>query len=125
MASPVSANAGHRHCDRLPDAEILAADTLAIITDPDDPRLDDRLLEFKREVKRIIRNGGGRPRGSQLLDGVFFSSLINLTTFQRSRDFDVDSVSRTELHDIAPTMCRAPAQSGGRHQRRGDRLVRL
>jgi hypothetical protein len=40
------------------------------------------------------------PRRSQLLDGVFFSSLLNLTTFQRSRDFDVDCVSRAELRDI-------------------------
>src|SRR6188472_1160023 len=73
--------------DRLPDAEILAANTTAVITDPGDPRLDDRLVGFKRTVTGIIRRGGGRPRGSQLLDGVFFSSILGFTTFQRSRDF--------------------------------------
>jgi hypothetical protein len=89
---------------RIPDAEILAADTTAIITDPSDPRLDDRLVSFKRQVKRIIRRGGGVPRRSQLLDGVFFSSLLGIVTLQRSRDFDVDCVSRAELHDIADTV---------------------
>jgi len=97
----VTADAAFAHGDRLPDAELFAANTTAIITDPGDPRLDDRLVSFRREVKRIIRRGGGRPRRSQLLDGVFFSSILGLTTFQRARDFDVDRVSRTELHDIA------------------------
>jgi hypothetical protein len=86
---------------RLPDAEIFAANTTAVITDPADPRLDARLVGFKRTVKRIIRRHGGRPRGSQLLDGVFFSSLLGITTFQRARDFDIDHVSRAELRDIA------------------------
>jgi hypothetical protein len=86
---------------RLPDAEIIAANTTAVITDPADPRLEDRLVGFKRAVKRIIRRHGGRPRGSQLLDGVFFSSLLGTTTFERSRDFDVDLVSPARLHEIA------------------------
>ena len=102
----VAADAAFAHRSRLPDAEIIAANTLAIITDPADPRLDDRLVPFKRQVRRIIRRGGGVPRRSQLLDGVFFSSLLNLTTFQRSRDFDVDCVSRAELRDIAETIRR-------------------
>jgi hypothetical protein len=86
---------------RLPDAEIFAASTTAVITDPADPRLDDRLVGFKRTVERVIRRHGARPRGSQLLDGVFFSSILGMTTFQRSRDFDIDRVSRAELRDIA------------------------
>jgi hypothetical protein len=56
---------------------------------------------FKRTVTRIIRRHGGSPRGSQLLDGVFFSSILGLTTFQRARDFDIDRVSRAELEEIA------------------------
>lgn len=97
----VTADTAFAHGGRLPDAEIFAASTTAIITDPADPRLDDRLIGFKRTVERVIRRHGGRPRGSQLLDGVFFSSALGITTFERSRDFDVDCVSRTELHNIA------------------------
>jgi hypothetical protein len=96
--------------ERLPDAEILAANTTAIITDPADPRLDDPLVRFRRQVKRIIRRNGGVPRHSQLLDGVFFSSILGFTTLQRSRDFDVDRVSRRELHHIADRVRRRFAQ---------------
>jgi hypothetical protein len=92
--------------DRLPDAEIFATSTTALITDPADPRLNDRLLSFRREVRRIIRRGGGVPRGSRLLDGVFFSSALGVTTFERSRSFDVDCVSRRELHAIADAVRR-------------------
>ena len=86
-----------------PDAEIFATDNTAVITDPDDPRLDDRLNGFAYRVERIIDDGGGRPRGSELLDGVFFGSEL---TFERSRRFDVDRVSDDELHGIAETIRR-------------------
>lgn len=89
------------HPPRLPDAEIFATNNTAVITDPGDPRLDDPLLGFGRKVERIIHRGGGVPRGSQLLDGVFFSSDLQETTFERSRDFDVDRVTPRELRDIA------------------------
>jgi hypothetical protein len=56
------------HGDRPPDAEIFATSTTAIIIDPADPRLQDRLLGFRREVQRIIRRGGGVPRRSRLVD---------------------------------------------------------
>ncbi len=85
----------------LPDAEIFATNNTAVITDPADPRLDQELNGFARKVTRIIHEGGGTPRGSQLLDGVFFSSDLNQTTFERSRDFDVDHVSVGELGAIA------------------------
>jgi RTX calcium-binding nonapeptide repeat (4 copies) len=85
------------------DAEIFATDNTAVITDPDDPRLDDRLHGFAHRVTRIIDDGGGRPRGSQLLDGVFFGDEL---TFERSRRFDVDNVSDAELHGIAETIRR-------------------
>ena len=73
---------------------------------PADPRLEVRLVGFRRQVARIIRRGGGRPRGSELLDGVFFSSILGVTTFQRSREFDVESVTRRELREIADTVRR-------------------
>jgi hypothetical protein len=102
-ATLCSVGAGTAFADhgQLPDAEIFASNTTAVITDPGDPRLDARLVRFKREVNRIIRRGGGQPRESQLLDGVFFSTILGFTTFERSREFDVDGVSQRELRVIA------------------------
>ena len=88
----------------VPDAEIFATNNTAVITDPDDPRLDDRLGRFARVATRIVREGGGAPRGSELLDGVFFSSDFGTTTFERSRRFDVDRVDSAELQEIAETI---------------------
>ena len=85
------------------DAEIFATDNTATITDPRDPRLDDHLKGFARRVERIIDDGGARPRGSELLDGVFFGDEL---TFERSRRFTVDKVSDDELDDIAETIRR-------------------
>jgi hypothetical protein len=82
------------------DAEIFATNNTAVITDPADPRLQDRLDGFAHKVERIVREGGGTPRGSQLLDGVFFSSDLDSTTFERSRDFAVDHVGDAELRRI-------------------------
>jgi hypothetical protein len=98
--------AAHAHGGQLPDAEILATNNTAVITDPADPRLDDELRGFERKVEHIIRRGGGDPEGSQLLDGVFFSSELGTTTFERSRDFDVDDVTPNELREIADTVRR-------------------
>ena len=45
------------------DAEIFATNNTAVITDPADPRLQDRLKDFANQVERIIDEGGGkRPR---------------------------------------------------------------
>jgi hypothetical protein len=97
LAAPPSALAhGHE-----PDAQIFATNNTAVITDPADPRLSDPLKGFAREAERLIAKGGGSPRGSQLLDGVFFSSDLGTTTFERSREFDVDHVADDELHAIA------------------------
>jgi hypothetical protein len=85
------------------DAEIFATNNTAIITDAGDPRLDDRLYRFADRVEDIIRDGGGKPRGSELLDGVFVDGSL---TFERSRRFDLDRVSSGELHDIAETVRR-------------------
>ena len=100
----VAAPSAAAHGGGAPDAEIFATNNTAIITDSNDHRLDDRLYRFADRVTEIIRDGGGKPRGSELLDGVFFdgSSL----TFERSRRFDVDKVSGNELFDIAETVRR-------------------
>ncbi|HEX2413794.1 MAG TPA: hypothetical protein VHJ37_01130 [Thermoleophilaceae bacterium] len=100
LAIAPSGAAGHSS-GGLPDAEIFATNNTAVITDPADPRLDNQLNGFARKVTRMIWQGGGVPRGSQLLDGVFFSSDLNQTTFERSRDFDVDHVTDAELASIA------------------------
>ena len=92
------------HDGHPPDAEIFATNNTAVITDPADPRLDDPLKAFAREVERIVERGGGTPRDSQLLDGVFFSSDLGTTTFERSRSFDVDHVAEDELHAIADSI---------------------
>jgi hypothetical protein len=84
------------------DAQIFATNNTAVITDPGDPRLKDKLKEFARQIERIIDDGGGEARGSELLDGVFFDGTT--TTFERSRAFDVDRVSDDELHTIADTI---------------------
>jgi len=103
FAAPANAAAADGK-PRLPDAEIFTTNNTAVIADPDDPRLRVPLIGFAREVERIVRAGGGTPRGSQLLDGVFFSSDLGTTTFERSRDFDVDHVTDDELEAIAQTV---------------------
>jgi hypothetical protein len=90
--------------DREPDAEIFATNNTRVFTDPADPALHSRLRGFAAKVERIIRRGGGVPAGSQLLDGVFFSADLGTTTFERSREFDVDHVSDRQLHAIAETI---------------------
>jgi hypothetical protein len=84
------------------DAEIFATNNTATITDSSDPRLDVSLNGFAGRVEEIIRDGGARPRGSELLDGVFCCDL----TFERSRRFAVDRTDAAELHDIAETIRR-------------------
>src|SRR4051812_33139696 len=106
-ALAVAAPAASAHSD----AEIFATNNTAVITDPADPRLDDRLHDFARQVTRIVSEGGGPPQGSELLDGVF--SFDGVTTFERSRRFDVDRVSEAELHTIADTIRTRFGQQSG------------
>ncbi|MBC6461302.1 hypothetical protein HKK72_25990 [Actinomadura sp. HBU206391] len=82
-------------------AEIFATDNTSVITDPNDPRLKTRLTRFAVQVKKIIRQNGGVPRGSTLVNGVFWSSSGQYVTYERSRDFDVDGVDELELRHIA------------------------
>jgi hypothetical protein len=82
-------------------SEIFATDNTAIITDPNDPRLDTRLIGFEHQVDDFIRDGGAQPHKSTLVDGVFWSSDLQQTTYETSREFDVARATPTELHDIA------------------------
>ncbi|MFI0450049.1 hypothetical protein [Actinomadura sp. 6N118] len=96
-AGPAQATTGsHPH-----QAEIFATNNTAIITDPDDPRLKTRLTRFDRQARRIIAGHGARTRRSTLLDGVFWSSDLQQTTYERSRRFDLDRTDTLELHHIA------------------------
>lgn len=97
------ASPGHTRTD-LPDAEIFATNNTAVITDPDDPRLDTRLLPFACEVRGLIWAHGADPEESSLLDGVFWSSDLQAATYERSREFDVDDVDAAELRNIAETI---------------------
>ncbi|MFD9405853.1 hypothetical protein ACFWBN_02350 [Streptomyces sp. NPDC059989] len=82
-------------------AEIFATDNTAIITDPADPRLRTRLKRFEHDVREIIRTHGAKPGSSTLLDGVFWSEELKQTTYERSREFDVNRVGPEGLHHIA------------------------
>ncbi|MEV6734898.1 hypothetical protein [Streptomyces sp. NPDC051364] len=84
-----------------PAGEIFATNNTAVITDPDDARLRTRLTRFDHEVREIIRTSGARPAASTLLDGVFWSGDLKQTTYERSREFDVDKVGADGLHHIA------------------------
>jgi hypothetical protein len=87
----------------LPCPEIFATNNTAVITDPNDPRLRDRLVEFDREVRGIVRANGGVTTRSTLLDGVFWSSTLQQTTFERSRKFDV-TLGEESLRHTASTI---------------------
>ncbi|MGW6459729.1 hypothetical protein ACWF94_28015 [Streptomyces sp. NPDC055078] len=99
-AATGSAQASQTPLD-CPAAEIFATDNTAVITDPADPRLRNRLTHFDREVRTIIHTHGARPGASTLLDGVFWSSDLKRATYERSREFDVNKVGRDGLHHIA------------------------
>ncbi len=87
-----------------PAAELFATNNTAVITDPDDARLKDRLRAFDREVRATIRANGAIPAGSTLLDGVFWSGDLRRTTYERSRKFDVNRVGADGLHRLAETV---------------------
>jgi hypothetical protein len=84
--------------------EIFATNNTAVITNPDDPRLKTRLIRFDAEVRAIIATNGGRTKDSTLLDGVFWSSNLRQTTYERSRKFDVRGLSTAGLRHTADTI---------------------
>ncbi|MFD5141871.1 hypothetical protein [Streptomyces sp. NPDC058401] len=102
-----SAGTGTAHASPAPPrgcpstAEIFATNNTAVITDPADPRLQTRLDRFDREVRGIIRSHGAKPGSSTLLDGVFWSDELKQTTYERSREFDVNRVGPEGLRHIA------------------------
>ena len=87
----------------LPCPEIFATNNTAIITDPADPRLQDRLVRFDREVRAVVHANGGHTTHSTLLDGVFWSGDLQQTTFERSRKFDV-TLNEEGLRHTASTI---------------------
>jgi len=106
ITAALVAGGPHASAGPLPDAEIFATDNTAIITDPADPRLDTDLAGFAADVQRIVQHRGGSAVSTQLLDGVFFSSSLNQTTFETSREFAVEHVTSTELRSIAQAVQR-------------------
>ena len=104
-ALAVAAPAASAHTD----AEIFATNNTAVITDPADPRLNDRLKDFARQVSRIIDDGGGRAGDSELLDGVF--SFDGVTTFERSRASTSTASARTSCTRSRTRSARASASS--------------
>ena len=82
-------------------ARMFATNNTAIITDPDDPRLEADLVEFERQVRGIVQDNGARAGRSELLDGVFWSTELQRATYERSRAFDVHETDALELHHVA------------------------
>lgn len=84
-----------------PTAELFATDNPATITDPTDPRLGDQLQQFEIEVDATALTELGLPVGSDLLDGVFWSSDTRQTTYERSREFRLACTDAKNLFWIA------------------------
>ncbi|MFJ4434888.1 hypothetical protein [Streptomyces sp. NPDC088923] len=95
-----------REAPRCPSGEVFATNNTAVITDPADPRLRTRLTRFAREVRGVIRAHGARPGPSALLDGVFWSAELRRTTFERSREFDVEGTNRAGLRHLAGVLAK-------------------
>ena len=97
LAGPATASAH----DRVPDAEIFATNNTAVITDPGDPRLRDKLTGFAHDVERIVKRGGDRRVARGCSTASSSPPTRATTTFERSRQFDVEDVGDDELHAIA------------------------
>ncbi|MFF1358480.1 hypothetical protein [Streptomyces sp. NPDC058297] len=83
-----------------PTAELFATNNTAVITDPADPGLRTHLTRFDHEVRGIIRAHGSTPVASKLLQGVFWSGDLWQATYERSREFDINRVSRDGLNHM-------------------------
>lgn len=84
-----------------PQAELFATDNTAVISDSDDPRLQNRLELFELQVDTTILANAAMATGSTLVDGVFWSAKTDQTTYERSRDFHLSCVDEFQLHHIA------------------------
>jgi hypothetical protein len=82
-------------------AEIFATNETSSSFDPNDPVLRTRLVKFAHQVNEIIRRNGGRPQGSTLLNGTFWSSDLKKADYERSREFHVAGADAGEVRDIA------------------------
>jgi hypothetical protein len=82
-------------------AELFATDNTAVISDSDDPRLRDRLELFELQVDTTILANAAVATGSTLVDGVFWSTEMHRTTYERSREFHLSCVDEFQLHRIA------------------------
>nr|WP_203607478.1 hypothetical protein [Streptomyces sp. SID11385] len=91
---------------RCPSGEVFATNNTAVITDPADRRLRTRLTRFDREVRGVIRAHGARPGASTLLDGVFWSTELRKTTFERSREFAVEGTNHAGLRHLAGVLAK-------------------
>jgi hypothetical protein len=84
-----------------PRAELFASSNTALMSNPDDPRLQDRLELFELEVDATVLAYGAVPTGSTLVDGISWSAPQRQVTYERSRDFHLSCVDAFELHRIA------------------------
>ncbi|WP_405493227.1 hypothetical protein [Nocardia sp. NBC_00511] len=84
-----------------PTADLFATDNTATITDPADPRLSDQLTLFELTVNATAVSELALPVGSELLDGVFWSSDSNATTYERSREFHLACTDTNNLFAVA------------------------
>ncbi|MBO2450879.1 hypothetical protein J4573_27545 [Actinomadura barringtoniae] len=100
FAVPVSAGTATAEVD-AGKAEIFATNETSNSFDPNDPALRTRLVKFAHQVDEIIRDNGGRPRGSTLLNGTFWSSDLKKADYERSREFHIGRVDAAEVRDIA------------------------
>jgi hypothetical protein len=66
--TPASA-AAHDGGRTPPDAELFATNNTAVITEPDDPRLDDTLTGFTRDVRGIAMDAAGVEEVDTLAGG--------------------------------------------------------
>jgi len=82
-------------------AELFATDNTAVITDPADPRLRDRLELFELQAEATIAQDGASTAGSTLVDGILWSDELHATTFERSRDFHLPCIDELQLHIVA------------------------
>lgn len=105
VAGAGSAHAGPQSCSPAnpfqPTAELFATDSTATITDPNDPRVHDRLEGFELDVDRIELSDYTLPVGSTLVSGVFWSDTQKVATYEASRDFRLACADSAELHRVA------------------------
>lgn len=87
--------------DTGPSPNLFATSNTAVITDPNDVRLQDLLQFFEIQVNTIAFLGGASPAGSTLVDGVFWSDELDMPTYERARMFHLCGVEDAELRGIA------------------------